>query len=82
MHQMNIAKEILEKASKGVEKEHCAGCASVLITVLIILVQKGENDSVKVSKEIYTIAVKYWPAKKSKRLDVALFEDFVNKLQQ
>ena len=41
------------------------------------MVHKGESACVEVSKEIYTIAVKEWSAKKSKRLGVSLFEYLV-----
>ena len=40
------------------------------------------NACIEVSKEIHTNAVKEWPAKKAKRLDVSLFDDLVNKLQR
>ena len=51
------------------------------MTVLRMLVQKGESACVEVSKEIYPIAVKEWSTKKAGRLDVSLFDDLVNKLQ-
>ena len=82
MHEKYIAEEILEEAIKGVEKEHYARCSRALITVLRMLVQKGESACVEVSKEIYTFAVKEWSATKSKRLYVSLFGDLVNKLQR
>ena len=47
-----------------------------------MLVQKGESAGIEASKEIYTIAVKEWPAKKAKRLGVSLFDELVNNLQQ
>ena len=46
------------------------------------MVQKGESACVEVFKDIYTIAVKGWSAKKSKRLDVSLFVDLLNKFQK
>ena len=70
----------MEEARKGVEKEHCVRCSRALIIVLRMLVHKGESACVEFSKEIYTIAVKEWSAKKSKRLDVSLFDILVNKL--
>ena len=81
-HEKYIAEEIMEEGRKGVEKENCARCDRYLVTVLRMLVQKVESACVEVSKNIYTIAVKGWPAKKPNRLDVSLFENLVNKLQQ
>jgi len=80
LHEKYIAEEILEEARKGVEKEHSSRCSLALITVLRMLVHKGDSACVEVSKEIYTIAVKEWSAKKAKRLDVSLFDDLLNKL--
>ena len=82
LHVKYIAEEIMEEASKVVEKDHYSRCSQALITVLIILVHKVESACVKVSKEIYTIAVKEWSAMKVKRLDVYLFSDLVNNLLQ
>ena len=79
MHEKYIAEEILEEARKGVEKEQSG---RALITVLRMLVQKGEIICFEVSKEMYTIAVKEWSAKKDKHLGVSLFDKLVNKLQQ
>ena len=81
MHGSYIAEENLEEARKGVEKYHCTRCSRSLITVLRILVQKGESGCVEVSKEIYGITVKECSSMKTKRLDVSLFEYLVNKLQ-
>ena len=64
-HEKYIAEEILEEARRGLEKGRCARCIRYLITVLSILVQKGESAFVEVFKEIYTIAVKEWLAKKA-----------------
>ena len=72
----------MEELRKEAEKENCASYSRALITVLRMLVQKGESACVEVSKEIYTIAVKEWSAKIAKRLYVSLFYDLVNKLQQ
>ena len=47
-----------------------------------MMVHKGESACVEVSKEIYTFTVKEWSANKSKRLDMSLFDDLVNKLQK
>ena len=58
LHEKYIAEENLEGARKGVEKEHCARCSRSLITILRIMVRKGESNCVEVSREIYTIAVK------------------------
>ena len=78
-HEKYIAEDVLEEARKGVEKEHCNRCSRYLITVLRMMVQKGEIACVEVSKEIYTIAVKEWSHMKANRLDVSLFDDLVNK---
>ena len=61
---------------------HCARFSPYLITVLGMLVQKGESACVEVSKDIYTIAVKEWSAIKAKSLGVSLFDNLVNNLQQ
>ena len=82
LHEKYIAEGILEEARKGVEKEPCARCSRALITVLWMLVHKGESACVEVSKEIYTIAVKEWSDQNAKRLDVSLFDDLVNTLQK
>ena len=47
-----------------------------------MLVHKGEITYVEVSKDIYTIALKEWSAKKAQHVDVSLLEDLANKLQQ
>ena len=44
-----------------------------------MMVQKGESACIEVFKEIYTIAVKEWSAKKSKLLYVSFFDDLVDK---
>ena len=49
-HEKCIAEEILEESRKGVEKEHFARCSRYLITVITIMVQKGESACVEVSK--------------------------------
>ena len=72
-HEKYISEEILKEARKGVEKEHCARCSRSLITVIIMTVQKGESARIEVSKDIYTITVKEWSAKKDNCLDVSLF---------
>ena len=72
----------MEEARKGVENEHRVRCGQALTTVLRMLVQRGESACVEVYEDIYTIAAKEWPAKKTKRLYVSLFEDSVNKLQR
>ena len=41
LHGKCIAEEIMEEAMKGVENENFAGSRQSLITVLIMLVQKG-----------------------------------------
>ena len=81
-HEKYIAEEILGEARKEVEKENCTRCSRALIAVLRMLVQKGEQSCVEVSKEIYTIVVKEWSAKRSKCVDVSLFYDLVKKLQR
>ena len=79
-HEKYIAEEIMEETRKGFEKEHCDNCSCALITVLRMLVHKGESACIEVSKEIYTIAMKEYSAKKYKRLDVSFFYNLVSKL--
>ena len=43
LHGKYITEEIMEEASKVVEKEHCARCSQAVITVLRIMLQKGES---------------------------------------
>ena len=81
-HEKYVAEEIMAEAIKEVEKQPFSRCIQALITVLRIPVQKGQSACVEVSKDIYTIAVKEWSAKKVKRLDMYLFEKLVNQLQR